>query len=156
MDTPTDPNALAGEARALFAAQNSGVLATLNAEGHPYTSLVEYAPLSDGDALFFLSSLAEHRRFLEADPRASLFVAPAAGASLQEARLSLEGTCRPAPQGEDLASVYLGKHPQAQRYIAFADFAFFRFEVRRLRFIAGFGRMDWIAGADFRAAGEKT
>ena len=146
------PAGLARDARALFEGQKNGVLATLTPQdGYPYTSLVEYAPLPDGDALLFLSSLAEHRRFLEADPRASLWVGPA-GAALDQARLSLRGRVLPAPDRDALAPLYLGAHPEAERYIDFGDFAFFRLRVERARFIAGFGRMGWIEGDSFREA----
>jgi heme iron utilization protein len=148
---------LAPQARALFSAQTTGVLAALTPQdGYPYTSLVEYAPLPDGDALFFFSTLAQHRRCLEADARASLFVAPAAP-SLEKARLCLQGTCTPIDTGDTdsrraWAEIYLASQPQAKRYIDFGDFAFFRLQIQRLRYVAGFGQMDWIDAQTFRSA----
>ena len=62
---------LAVEARALVQqAARRGVLCSLIPEGgFPYGSLVEVLPLPDGDLIIFLSRLAEHQHYIEADAR---------------------------------------------------------------------------------------
>lgn len=147
---------LAEAARTLFAGNAQGLLSTLDEAGYPYGSLTDYLAGADGDPILFLSRLAEHRRYLERDPRTSLLIAPGAGSAegLAAARLSLVGDTEPAPAGQRAAlrEAYLERHPQAAAYIDFADFDFFRLRVGRARFIAGFGRMGWLDGADYRAA----
>lgn len=149
-------SALAEAARSLVAANGEGVLCTLRAEdGYPYGSLVDYLPLDDGDALLLLSRLAEHRRYLAADPRASLLIAPAAGgARLAEARLTLLGRVEPTADADRARQrdAYLRRHPQAQVYIDFRDFDFFRLRVESARYIAGFGRMGWLSQPHYRDA----
>lgn len=142
---------LAPAARVLVAANAQAVLTTLRAgDGHPYGSLVEYLALADGDVLMLLSRLAEHRRYLEADPRASVLVA---GEALSQARVTLLGRVEPEADKAGWRDAYLARHPQAETYIDFADFDFFRLRVAEARYIAGFGRMGWIAGENYRAAG---
>ncbi len=68
---------LAVEARALVQQARRGVLCSLIPEGgFPYGSLVEVLPLPDGDLIIFLSRLAEHQHYIEADAGASILVAP--------------------------------------------------------------------------------
>lgn len=146
---------LAEAARSLVAGNRRGALTTLRpADGHPYGSVTDYAPLADGDVLLLLSLLAEHRRFLEADDRASLLIAPGLGSGdmLALARVTLLGRCQPAAESAALRKAYLDCHPQAGVYVDFADFDFFRLQVTEVRYIAGFGRMGWLGGDDYRVA----
>ncbi|MDN7735227.1 hypothetical protein QZM48_34905, partial [Burkholderia orbicola] len=41
---------------------------------------------------------------------------------------------------------YLRYEPDAARYLALGDFAFWALEIERLRYIGGFGRMGWVDG----------
>ncbi len=144
---------LASEARELLAGSRWGVLATLVPEaGTPYASLVEVLPLPHGDAIMLLSGLAEHRRYLDADPRASLLVTSAHAAEdpLTAPRLTLVGNARLEEDPAAVRGPYLELHPGAAAYVDFPDFAFYRLRVARARFIAGFGRMGWIEGESYR------
>lgn len=143
-------------ARTLLVQNEQGVLATLDAHGYPYTSVVELLPLPDGDALFLLSDLAEHTKNLRRDPKTSLLVAPDLGDErvLAGARLSLVGTLQ--EEGEEhreaYREAYLERHPDAASYVAFSDFRFYRLRPERAYFIGGFGRMGWADGESYRAA----
>lgn len=131
----------------MVAANRRGVLATLlSQEGYPYASMVEYAPLPDGDVILFLSRLAEHQKYLTADPRVSLLVAPdiMAENALAQPRVSLVGRAELVEDRQTMADIYLQYHPNARQYINFADFQFYRLRVEKARYIAGFGRMGWI------------
>lgn len=140
-------SSLSEEARQLVAANRRGVLGTLlPKDGYPYTSMVEYAPLPDGDVILFLSRLAEHQKYLTADPRVSLLIAPdiMAENALAQPRVSLVGRAEPAEDRAAMAEIYLQYHPGARPYINFGDFQFYRLQVEKARYIAGFGRMGWI------------
>ena len=140
-------SSLSEEARQLVAANRRGVLSTLlPKDGYPYASLVEYAPLPDGDVLMFLSRLAEHQKYLTADSRVSLLIAPdiMAENALAQPRVSLVGRAELAPDRAAMAAIYLPYHPQARPYINFGDFQFYRLRVEKARYIAGFGRMGWL------------
>lgn len=146
---------LALAARDLVQAARHGVLSTLIPdEGYPYGSLVELLPLPDGDLVLFLSQLAEHRRYLAADPRASVVIAPHIHepTAMAQPRVTLVGRAEQTADRRAFAGAYVRLHPTAAGYIDFPDFAFFRFHVERVRYIAGFGQMGWIKGEAYRAA----
>jgi hypothetical protein len=70
-------------------------------------------------------------------------------------RVSLFGKTSPVPGGEhqELADLYLAKHPAAAEWIGFGDFHIFRMEVEAIYFIGGFGEMGWVDSAEYRNAG---
>lgn len=143
----------AEEARTLLASSAHGVLATLDTQGYPYTSVVELLPLEDGDALFLLSDLAEHTKNLSRDPRASLLVATDSESErlLAQARLSVMGTLG-LEQDPRHREAYLKLHPSAATYAGFSDFRFYRLRPERTYFIGGFGRMGWADEKSYRQA----
>jgi heme iron utilization protein len=146
---------LALGARDLVRAARHGVLSTLMPdEGYPYGSLVEILPLPDGDLVLFLSQLAEHRRFLSADPRASVMIAPhiQEPRAMAQPRVTLVGRAEPVEDREAYAEAYVRLHPTAASYINFPDFGFYRLRVDRVRYIAGFGQLGWIQSENYRAA----
>lgn len=123
-----------------------GALATLEAGGHPYVSLVEFA-LDQGRPILLLSDLAEHTKNFKRDPRASLLVSAFGENPLAEQRVTLVGQVQPV---EVDPSVYLKRHPRAERYLQLNDFRFYGLEVERVRYIGGFGRMSWMSAAEYR------
>ena len=150
-DTPAHGDggrsALAREARDLIESSRHGVLCTLLSEGgEPYASLVDVLPLPDGDAVMFLSRLAEHRMNVDADPRASLLLGPAIGSrdALTQPRITIVGRAAQVEDRAEFRAAYLEAHPAAAAFIDFADFTFYRLHAERMRYIAGFGRMGWI------------
>ena len=89
--TPTH----AERARTLVAQIKTGTLCTLaaEAEGYPYGSFVTVA-FDDGNPVFLVSTMAEHTRNLQRDPRASLLVAEGGSEdSLANGRVTLLGPC---------------------------------------------------------------
>lgn len=149
------PATLAGAARELVATARRGILCTLIPEdGFPYGSLVELLPLPDGDVAMFLSRLAEHQHYLEADGRASVVIAPHTfdPQAMAKPRVTLVGRVEQMEDRASLAAAYVERHPDAAGYIGFPDFQFYRLRVERARYIAGFGQMGWIKGAAYREA----
>jgi heme iron utilization protein len=145
----------AERARTLVARLATGALATLAREpaGHPYASFVTFA-LDGADAIFLISELAEHTRNLGGDGRASLMVAESVREDpLANGRVTLLGTCRPVPAGEDGArDAYLGRFSDAAYYAGYRDFGFWRLTVESARYIGGYGRMSWVSGGDWSSA----
>lgn len=146
---------LALAARDLVQTARHGILSTLMPdEGYPYGSLVEVLPLPDGDLVLFLSQLAEHRRFLTLDPRASVVIAPHIHdpRAMAQPRVTLIGRAEAVEDRSAFVDAYVHLHPTAASYINFPDFGFFRLRVDRVRYIAGFGQMGWIKREAYRAA----
>lgn len=143
----------ASRARTLFAQQRDAVLCTAHADldGWPFGSIVPYAVLPDGDALVFLSEIAEHTKNLRAEPRASLFIADPAARDQPQAggRLTLLVQAE-LPTGDAATAAeatYFARFPGAAAMRSAHGFAVWRLRVARVRWIAGFGEMGWIDGA---------
>ena len=149
----------AGEARNLLRRARTATLGTLNRDtGVPYASLVNVATDVRGWPLILVSTLAWHTRNLLADARASLMVAelPEAGDALTGARVTVMGRFHKTEEPA-LARRYLARHPAAELYAGFGDFAFWRLEPEQAHAVAGFGRIETM-GADemFPSADEMT
>src|SRR5690606_30944921 len=97
-----------------------------------------------------------HTQNLLADPRASLLVTqpgwneePLAGS-----RVTLVGDVTRVPEAdiEAVRDDYLARQEDAKHWVGFGDFAFYRMDVRKLYFVAGFGAMGWVDAAEYAAA----
>jgi putative heme iron utilization protein len=145
--------ALAAEAGELIEAASRGVLSTLDPDGgFPHASIIDVAPVGGGDLVTLLSRLAVHRKYAEADSRASILIAPYLGEddAMQRPRLTLVGRLVQEDERSRYRDPYLAVHPEAEMYLALPDFDFFRLHTERARYIAGFGRMGWLEGQDLR------
>ncbi len=142
----------AEEARTLLAGTSSATLATLTADGEPWASLVTYGALADGSPVLCVSTMAEHGRNLEADPRASLLVSEAQAGDdpLAVGRVTLAGRAeRPA---EADAAAARAAHPGGEYYADFADFKLYVLHVERVRWVGGYGRMATVDADVYAAA----
>lgn len=136
----------ADEARNLLRRARTGTLGTLNADdGIPYASLVNLATDVRGCPVILVSTLAWHTRNLLADPRGSVMVAelPPEGDALTGARVTVMGRFSKVDAGQ-VGRRYLARHPAAELYAGFGDFAFWRLEPEKAHAVAGFGRIETI------------
>lgn len=141
---PTDANAR-GLAKTLLRSARSAALATLTREGHPFASLASLATDVDGTPLILVSSLSGHTANLEADPRASLLIAPGGkGDPLAHPRITLlvraQKVERESEDGRRIRRRFLARQPKAALYADFPDFSFFALGIERASLNAGFGR----------------
>jgi putative heme iron utilization protein len=137
-------------ARQLLERRKYGVLIT-NAErfpGYPFGSLTPYALDAQGQPVLLLSYLAIHTSNLQADPKATLFVfgESAEQSPSETPRLNLVGEMREIAEGDRTAirALYLARHPEAEQWADFGDFAFYRLEPKQMYFVGGFGVMGWV------------
>jgi putative heme iron utilization protein len=157
---PAEPGApepaFAEQARTLVHLGRIGTLGTLSRRhpGHPFVSVMPYAPEERGRPLLLISTLAMHTQNLAADPRASLLVAQPGDDPLALARLTLMGNAGRLASGERRAAreAYLARHPNAIHWVDFDDFAFWRLDVTDVYFVGGFGAMDWLTVPGYEAA----
>ena len=126
--------------RLLLRGARAGVLATQSA-GQPFAALVTPAIAPDLSILLLLSSLSEHTRQLQAEPRCALMVqGPAAAANPQTApRATLTGLAEMCDDAAGRAR-WLAIHPYGALYAGFADFALWRIAPRGAQFVGGFAR----------------
>jgi hypothetical protein len=137
-------------ARAIMRRAFKASLASLHREtGYPYASLVTVAAMPGGAPLTLISTLAEHTRNLEKDPRASMLFDETGGFGdpLEGARVSVFGTMRKVNEPAARAR-FLSRHPSAAMYAGFKDFAFYALDVEGAHFVGGFGRITGISGKD--------
>lgn len=142
MSNPTP----AMQARAVARACRTATLATSMAgdPGQPYASLVLVAFDLDATPLLLVSTLADHTRNIAADNRVSLLCDGTLGhdESLTGPRVSLLGRAEKTDEPRHRAR-YLARHPSAEGYAGFKDFAFYKIIVERAHIVAGFGRIHW-------------
>jgi heme iron utilization protein len=136
-------------AKKLLREGRSGALATImTGSGDPYCSLVNVATAPDGAPLLLLSTLAVHTKNILANPRASLMLDERKDRDpLEGARVMLMGTLVPTADANARAA-YLRRHPNAEMFADFADFAFYRMTISRAHLVAGFGRIVDLAAQD--------
>jgi len=155
---PAPEPSYAERARTLVHLARAGALSTLSRRhpGHPFGSVMPYAPDPRGAPLLLLSSMAMHTQNLEADPRASLLVTESGKNEdpLAAGRVTVMGRATRVAGGERPAAraTYLDRHPEARQWVDFEDFAFWRLEVSDVYFVGGFGAMGWVQAADYAAA----
>jgi putative heme iron utilization protein len=143
-------------AKTLLRTARTAALATLDVgSGAPFASLVTVATDPAGAPLLLLSTLAAHTRNLLQDPRASILIDDRSSFggndALAGSRLTLVGRIARV-SGEAVETIarrrFLARHPEAEGYAGFRDFALYRLDVEMAHLVAGFGRINDIAAAD--------
>lgn len=123
----------------------AGTLATLTDEGAPFATLTSVATDIDGAPLILISKLAHHTRQIAAEPRCSLLLSQTGkGDPLAHPRLTVAARGRKVErdgeEGERVRRRFLARHPKAEIYVDFPDFAFWRLEPTYLYLNGGFAR----------------
>jgi len=136
----------AQEARQMLRAHRYGVLSTLSKkfDGYPFGSITPYLVDHDGSLLILISTLAEHTKNIQHDPRVSLITHDQRDPHIQtQGRVTALGNAVSEPDRERVGPRYLRYFPQAQAYFAMHDFSFYRIRPMAIRYIGGFGRIHW-------------
>jgi len=163
----------AADVRRWLLETHSATLCTVSARpalaGHPFGSVVPFAVDAQGRPVILIADIAAHTANLKREPRASLFVSDsqAVGDPQTSWRISVMGSfkrvlptdtdSRHAAEAQlidpaeyaDLHARYLERVPAAEGYIKQHSFDYWRMEtIDTTRYIAGFGRICWVAGDD--------
>lgn len=154
------PRATAADAaRTIVASSRHGMLATIATRpaGFPFGSVVAYALDVVGNPLMVISEMAEHTRNAGRDPRASLLVTEPTAAEhdpLDGGRVTLLGELRPVGDDEqdDATGRVVDAVPSVAGYAHFGDFSCWRLTVTAVRWVGGFGAMDWVDADGYVAA----
>lgn len=145
----------AQEARRMLRAHRYGALSTLSKkfDGYPFGSITPYLTDHDGSLLILISTLAEHTRNIQNDPRVSLITHDQRDPHIQtQGRVTVIGDAQPEPDRERAGLRYLRHFPEAQTYLAMHDFSFYRIRPAAIRYIGGFGRIHWISMENYAVA----
>ena len=134
-------------------AHKTGALATQSVKhpGYPSTSSAPFSVNADGSIVFFFSSMATHTKNLKSDSRSSLLVDGTHG-DFSGSRLTIIGDVAASDESREQFEHYFEQHPQAKQWASFGDFQFYVLQPKDVYFVAGFGSMGWITGADFQNA----
>ena len=139
---------LATEARQFLRNTQQAILSTISTKfsGYPFGSVTPFILGHDGHPVILISNIAEHTKNIIANPKVSLFVFEK-GADLQaNARLTLIGEAENLGKNDmDLMARYSRYFPDSIGYFAMHDFSFYRINIAQARYIAGFGKMGWLA-----------
>lgn len=135
-------------------------------EGYPFGSVVPYALTRTGHPVVYLARIAAHTANLRRNPRATLFIRqPGIEGDPQKGwRLAVMGSMARLVTGdpcgerdervatgelEEICARYVAQVPWARTYSETHDFSFWRMsEVAKARYIAGFGKICWLDGAE--------
>jgi putative heme iron utilization protein len=140
---------LAKEALQFLRTTQSGVLSTFSTKfaGYPFGSVAPFVLDHSGQPIILISTIAEHTQNIIANPKVSLLVLAGDEDLQSNARLTIIGEAKKINKEDaDLRARYLRYLPQAAGYFDMHDFSFYRIKVAQIRYIAGFGKMGWIAG----------
>jgi len=155
----TAPSGHAYAAKDLLQSRFSGTLSTHSShqQGFPFGSMMPYALDQEEKPIFLISRLAMHTRNIIKNPKASLFVTGQADENnqLSTARVTCMGELL-AVDNDETRACYLKAHPDAQQWVDFADFSFYRMEISAIYFVAGFGKMGWVDLAEYRSLPEDS
>lgn len=145
---------LANEARQFLRRTHNAILSTTSVkfEGYPFGSVAPFVLDHEGLPLILISTIAEHTKNIIADCKVSLLVFSGADDLHANARLTLLGDAEQTDKNDEfLRARYLRYFPSSAQYFEAHDFYFYRIQIQQARYIAGFGRMSWISGEEFRS-----
>jgi heme iron utilization protein len=126
------------QARCILRAAPSATLAT-QLDGQPFASLVTHAVAPDGALLLWLSTLSQHTRQLDQEPRCAILSqgAPTTANPQTAPRITITGLAERV-DNTALKSRWLARHPYAAQYADFADFGLWRIAPRGALLVGGF------------------
>jgi heme iron utilization protein len=142
---------LALEAKQFLRSTRSGVLSSFSSKfaGYPFGSVMPFVLGHDGQPIVLISTIAEHTKNIIANPKVSLLVFAGAEDLHANGRLTLIGEATQIEKNDaDLMARYCRYFPDSIGYLAMHDFQFYRIHIMQARYIAGFGKMSWMAGGE--------
>ncbi|MEM1284547.1 MAG: DUF2470 domain-containing protein [Pseudomonadota bacterium] len=143
-------------AKSLIRTARHGALAVMDAEtGLPHVSRVGVATSQSGAPVILISQLSPHFAALESNPSASILLGePGRGDPLAHPRISVAVTARKVTDEDERALLrgrYLARHPKAELYVDFADFAFWLLEPTSASLNGGYGKAYEMEAGDVRS-----
>lgn len=114
----------------------------------PYVSLVMVAHIDQMVPILLLSDLAHHTKLIKQESKICLLYDGTAGLEvpLTGQRASVYGIISPISEQQypDIKKTYLATHPDAEQYVSFRDFQFYKVSPYQAHLIAGFGAIHWL------------
>jgi putative heme iron utilization protein len=142
-------------ARSLLLNESFGVLSTISLDvpGYPFGSIVPYCVDETCSPIIYISHIAQHTKNIVADARVSLTVVERSidtGDVQAQGRVTyIAKAVAVGGKETEIRAKYFRYFPSARQYEQTHDFAFFRLELVRVRFIGGFGQIFWVEPGEF-------
>jgi len=143
-------------ARRLLRQSELGVLSTHSEanDGYPFGSVSTYLSTVNGDVVFYISDLAQHTKNINHNTKMCFTVFANASSNKAEhfddpndgARLSILGCASQVSKTEveKIKDRFFVLYPDSRHYHATHNFNFYKLSCERVRFIGGFGDINWI------------
>ena len=142
---------LAKEAKQFLRTTHNGILSTISTKfaGYPFGSVTPFVLDHHCQPIILISSIAEHTKNIMINAKVSLIVFDK-GEDLQaNARLTLIGEAEKLDKDDGhLMARYSRFFPESVGYFAMHDFTLYRINIHQARYIAGFGKMGWMAASE--------
>ena len=135
------------EARKLLLQEYHGILSTHSKDvpGYPFGSVMPYCLDDSGCPILQISTIAQHTKNIEHNPKVSLIVSETHTDDVHTAgRLTWMGDAEKIHDSEEVAEHYFRFFPQAKNYNNTHNFHFYRINLVKARFIGGFGQIFWV------------
>lgn len=139
--------------RKLLNELSSGVLSTisLDLEGYPFGSVTPYCLNENREPLILISTIAQHTKNINANNKVSLTVFKNEGDDVQESgRVTYLGDAVISESEQD-KNIYTRHFPKSKDYFNFHDFKLYKIELKRIRFIGGFGSIHWVEPSEYNS-----
>ncbi len=148
------------QARALLLNEYHGILSTHSVDmpGYPFGSVSPYCLDYQGRPVILISSIAQHTKNIEANPKVSLIITEGEVDDIHTAaRLTLLASAEKLPDNDhDTPQRYYQYYPSAKQYHSQHNFEFYGLNIVRARFIGGFGKIHWIEAEEMLQANPFT
>jgi putative heme iron utilization protein len=139
------------ESRKLIRENSFGVLSTISMDipGYPFGSVTPYCLSPKLEPMLLISTIAQHTKNILADSKVSLTVFNPENYDVQaNARLTYLGNAVKVDD-ELFKEKYRKYFPSSKDYFNFHDFGLFKIELKRIRYIGGFGSIFWVDENEF-------
>lgn len=136
----------------LIASERMGTFST-SFKGTPFGSLTPFIIDKNGCPILFLSDLAQHTENIGKNSRCSIMIHRIDKDDIfNSPRITFAGKITKVSdkEREEIAKIYLKRHPEAADFIDFADFNFYRLQIRHIHYIGGFGDINWVDVKEYK------
>jgi hypothetical protein len=119
-----------------------------NMAGYPFGSVTPFMSDSDGKIYLYISDIAQHARNLHENNKTSITVynQTESGDQNENARITIVGDAKVVDDAhhDDMLDRYVQLFPEAESYKQAHDFKLWQIDVKRVRYIGGFGKIFWL------------
>ena len=139
----------------LLRSSDTAVLSTISrsSDNYPFGSFITFASNTNRELLVYASDIAEHIKNILSDSRAcaTIFSVTTQGDKQTSARLSLIGDLVRvrADDTKNCEARFIKFLPESKEYSRMHGFNFYRLEIKKARWIGGFGQIGWLETSDW-------